>query len=392
MLDIFYLAWRYLVFNRIKTTILIVAIALITFLPIGLNILVNQSADSLTTRAKSTPLIIGAKGSPLELTLNTLYYQSKMPPEIAHSEVERVKSTGLASAIPIYNRFSSSGFPVVGTSIDYFDFRALTIAEGRNIALLGECILGAAVAETLGLRSGDSIITTPESAFDLAGVYPLKMHIVGVLAPKGTPDDQAIFTDLKTSWIISGLAHGHQNLSNANAKNTVSEIENNHIVANASLIQFNEITDQNRASFHFHGEPSTFPITAVIALPNDDKSSAILQGKYLSSSETMQIIHPTKVIDELLVTILTIQDYVLVGAVLTGAATIMTVILVFMLSIRLRQGEIQTMRKIGVSGSRIFLLLSTEIIAVLAVGFFVAIILSVLLAEHGKFLIDRLLF
>ena len=66
MKDVFYIAWQYLVYNKLKTIILVLSIALIVFLPIGLNVVVDQSARSLTERAATTPLILGAKGSPLE--------------------------------------------------------------------------------------------------------------------------------------------------------------------------------------------------------------------------------------------------------------------------------------------------------------------------------------
>ncbi len=390
--DMIYMAWRYLVYNRIKTAILILSIALIAFLPIGLNVLVSQSSESLTVRAMSTPLVIGEKGSPLELTLNSLYFESNTPPEISYSQVQRVNETNLANAIPLYNRFRSKEFPIVGTSIDYLDFRNLKLAQGRKMALLGECILGGAVAESLGLSVGDSIISTPESAFDLAGIYPLKMQIVGVLEYSGTPDDRAIFTDLKTTWIISGLAHGHQDLAKPEAATHVREKENGNIIANASVVNYNEITDENRDSFHFHGDPSTFPITAVIALPHDTKSGTLLQGKYLADTERMQIIRPSQVVDDLLETILTIQQYILAGAALTGGSTIMTAILVFVLSLRLRHSEIETMHRIGVPNHRVIALLGTEIAVVLISGIVLAAILTLLLARYGNFLIHNLLF
>ena len=55
---------------------------------------------------------------------------------------------------------------------------------------------------------GGHVVSSPESVFDLAGVYPLKMAVVGVLAPTHTPDDDAVFVDVKTAWVIAGLAHG----------------------------------------------------------------------------------------------------------------------------------------------------------------------------------------
>ena len=62
---------------------------------------------------------------------------------------------------------------IVATTLDYFDFRGLRRADGRQMATLGECVAGAAVASARGIEPGDHVISTPESVFDLAGVYPL---------------------------------------------------------------------------------------------------------------------------------------------------------------------------------------------------------------------------
>ena len=60
------------------------------------------------------------------------------------------------------------------------------------MAGLGECVLGATVAAELGLAPGDSVVLSSESVFDLAGVYPLKLRVVGVLERSFDADDSAI--------------------------------------------------------------------------------------------------------------------------------------------------------------------------------------------------------
>ena len=137
-----YLAWRYVAFHRLKSAILIGSITLILFVPVGLRVLVNQSSEQLTARAEATPLIVGAKGSALELVLNTLYFRADWPEPIPFSEAERVNASGLATGIPVYARFQARGFPIVGTSLEYFDFRGIAPAEGRQMTMLGERWIG----------------------------------------------------------------------------------------------------------------------------------------------------------------------------------------------------------------------------------------------------------
>jgi putative ABC transport system permease protein len=217
------------------------------------------------------------------------------------------------------------------------------------------------------------------------------MEVVGVLERTYTPDDDVVFVDLKTSWIIEGLGHGHQDLAKPEAASGVLKREGDKVIANASVVQYNEITDENLDSFHFHGQDEEFPVTAIIAVPFDDKSATLLQGRYLSQEELVQIVQPVAVMGDLLSTILTVQSYVVAAVVIVGIATLATASLVFMLSLRLRRREIQTMTKIGGSSGRILGVLASEIIGVLILGILLAGGLTVLTSRFGADIIRRLI-
>jgi putative ABC transport system permease protein len=391
MTQILYLAARYLAHHRFKTAILVLSITLILYLPIGLRVLVDQSSRQLTARAEATPLIVGAKGSPLELVLNTLYFGSDVPERAQYAAALQVSESGLATAIPMYVRFKARGRPIVGTSFEYFAVRGLALESGRQLVTLGECVLGSRAAGALGLGPGDTIVSSPESVFDLAGVYPLKMTVTGVLAFSDSPDDDAVFVDLKTAWIIEGLGHGHQDLSRPEAVGGVLTREENRITANASVVQYNEITPDNMDSFHFHGDLSGFPVTAVIVVPRDAKSSALLQGRYQESDAAVQIVRPAAVMDDLLGTILTVQAFVVAGAVILGLATLATATLVFMLSLRLRRRERTTLFKIGGSRISVASVMASEIVVVLLAGAALAGGLTALTGRFGSVAIRAVL-
>lgn len=382
-----YLAWRYVAYHRLKSLILIGSITLILYVPVGLRVLVDQSSQQLTARAAATPLVIGAKGSALELVLNTLYFRADWPETITHAEAGRVRESGMATPIPVYARFRARGYPIVGTSLEYFDFRGLRVLAGRQMAMLGECVVGARVADALGIGPGDSVISSPESVFDVAGVYPLKMNVVGVLEYSDGPDDDAIFVDVRTTWIIEGIGHGHQDLSRPEAVSGVLERDGDRIVANAAVVQYNEITADNLDSFHFHGDTSDFPVTAVIAVPPDQRASTMLQGRYQSPDEPVQITRPGEVMDELLATVLTVERFVVAGAVVVGIATLATAALVFLLSLRLRRREIETLFKIGGSRGAVALVTGSEVIVVLVTGAALAAALTLLTSQYGGLLI-----
>jgi putative ABC transport system permease protein len=366
VIDSFYIAWRYVTFNKVRTLTLIACVTLIAVLPLTLELLLTESERQLLSRAESTPLLLGSKGSALDLVMNALYFDDEVPELVSMAAVDEVEGSGLAMAIPLYVRFKARRFTIVGTTLDYFDFRGLQIAEGRQLALLGEAVIGAEVATRLGIAAGDGLLSSPESVFDLAGVYPLKMRIVGVLERSHTPDDLAVFVDLKTAWVVQGLVHGHQDLNRSEDATVVIERTDANVIASAKLVEYTEITDDNRDSFHFHGDAQQYPISAIIALPEDHRSGTILRGRYLEDERLHQLVVPATVIDGLLANIFRIKHVLDAVISVVAIATALALTLVFALSIRLRQREIATVFRIGGSRLTIARLLAAEIAIIVA--------------------------
>ena len=378
MIDSFYIAWRYVTFNRVRTLILVICITLIAALPLMLEVLLAESERQLLSRAKSTPLLLGARGSALDLVMNALYFDDELPGLISMAADEEIRTAGLASAIPLYVRFTARRFPVVGTTLDYFDFRRLKVAQGRQIALLGECVIGAGIAERLGLGAGDSLLSSPETVFDLAGVYPLKMHVAGVLERSHSADDLAVFVDLKTAWVIQGLVHGHEDVTRTDDSSLIIDRSSTGVIAGAKLVEYTEITGENIDSFHFHGTPDSYPLTAVIVVPEDEKSGTILRGRYLESDTPHQLVVPRTVVDGLLANIFRIRNVLDAAIFLVAIATVLALVLVFALSVKLRQQEFRTVFHIGGSRLTIARLLAAEIsIIVTASALLCAVVLFI---------------
>jgi putative ABC transport system permease protein len=187
------------------------------------------------------------------------------------------------------------------------------------------------------------------------------MKVAGILKKSHTSDDLAVFVDLKTAWVIQGLGHGHQDVTKLKDPTLVLKRTESNVSATAKLFHYTEITEKNTASFHFHGNLAAYPISAVIAVPYDAKSGTILRGRYLSKEETQLIVAPEAVIDGLLQNIFRIKNVLDAVIALVALATVLAVILVFALSLRLRQREIQTIFKIGCSRMTIAKLIAAEI-------------------------------
>jgi len=360
----FFIAYRYLWFHKIRSAILIVSLSIIIIVPAFLEILATESQQKLTFRANSTPLLLGKQGSSLDLAVNSLYFISKKPTEITIADAHQVDDTELGHSIPLYTRFNAQNNPIIGTSSEYFDFRNLKVSQGRSFAFLGEAVIGANVAKKEKLKTNDTLISSSENLFDLAGVYPLQMNVVGVLDPTGTADDNAVFVDIRTTWVMAGLGHGHEDLATTDDASVLLKRNNNTVVANAKLRTYNRITPNNIDSFHFHGNEDKFPISSAIIVPNDHKSKSIILGRYQTQPKNIQIIQPNKTINELVQSIFQIKK-MLNGVVFTvSASTLLTIFLAFLLSIRLREKEIQTITRLGCSRRAIMGFITAEIVII----------------------------
>lgn len=361
MRDILFLAWRYLAYYRFRTVGLVTAISLVLLVPAALQVIVTHGENHLRARARDTPLVLGAKGSALELTLNSLYLDAPPPATIAMSAADAVGRIPGNLGIPVSCRFTARGYRVVGTVGDYYLQRGLRSSNGQFPEELGECVIGAAVARDLKLAAGDRLVTDALSAFDLAGVYPLELSIVGTLAPTGTPDDRAVFTSLETTWIIEGLGHGHDDLVPAAHDDQTLAENPRAAAAHKALKTYRQVTEQNRASFHFHGDRKTFPVTAVLVFPENSRAGTLLEGELQSNTLGIQLVVPEALIDRLLETVLTVRSLILLAAVVVGAATVITIAIVYCLALRLRQNELETIRHIGCSRGTIPLLICSEL-------------------------------
>ena len=363
----------YLRFHWGRSLVLTLVAALIIATPMAVERLIAASETRMTARAEATPLLIGARGSRLDLAMAALYFSEDRPERMTIQAAEAVWESGLAEAMPLHLGFRAEGAPIVGATLDYLRFRGLEVVEGRPLALLGEAVLGAAVAQRLGLGPGYSILSSPENLFDLAGVYPLKMAVVGVLAETGGPDDSAVFVDLKTAWVIEGIGHGHEDVAPAGGAGAVE--------ADPALVEFREVTPDNIDSFHFHGAPGDYPIDAVIAAPFDERSATILRGRYLDRENPLQIVEPAAVVGGLFERVFRFKAVLdAVVAVVAGAAALAVGLAVF-LSLQLRRREMETAFRLGGRRSTVARLVATEIVILLCLAFILA--LGIVLASEG---------
>jgi putative ABC transport system permease protein len=363
-----FLAFAYLRFHWARSLVLVLVLALILVVPLATRILLAESEAALTARAEATPLLLGRRGSALDLTMAALYFSDARPDALPMAEVEALWDSGLATPIPLNTAFETSGFRIVGTSLDYFDFRKLTVAQGRGLAVLGEAVVGATVARDLDLAVGDTLVSSPQNLFDLDGVYPLEMPVVGILAPTNTPDDEAVFVDIKTTWVIAGIGHGHEDVVTA-----ADLAAGGDVTAAASIVQYQRITPDNIDSFHFHGDTGDYPVSVVIVVPPDARSATILQGRYLDPDGTSQLVQPGQIVDRLVDRIFRIRAVLDAVTGIIALAALAALGLAIFLSFRLRAREVETAVKLGARRGMVLRLLAAETVMVLFSALLIAI-------------------
>jgi len=138
--------------------------------------------------------------------------------------------------------------------------------------------------------------------------------------------------------------------------------DSSNVTANAKLFMYNVINPKNLDSFHFHGDISSYPISSIVFVPKDTKSSTLLRGRFESKEMINQIVVPSKVVDTLLQSIFRIKEIFNTVFILVGFATLLILGLIVALSIRLRKDEIFTMFTIGSSRAKIIEIVGFELL------------------------------
>lgn len=368
------LVWRHVSHYWGRSLILVLCIALVFFLPIAVNLLVGHFERDLRARARSIPLLVGAKGSRYDLAINALYYRGRVSDRLDMAEVEAIRATGFGLPVPVVTGHTAKGHPVVGTSLEYFERVGHTLRAGTLPLRLGDAVLGAAVADELGLAPGDHLVTDVEKLYDISASYSLRLRITGVLDGVHGADDRAVFCDVKTAWVIEGIGHGHADVEDVGER-AVLKRDGQNVAVDDSIFHEVRITPENLDSFHFHGEPESFPVTAVLVWPQDAKSRTKLLGRY-SVSKHAQMLTPTAVVEELLGFVFEAKRFFDANTVLVGIAAWLFLALIAILSARIRRREMETLARIGAGRMTAVKLQGLELLGLLLAGVGLAVLLS----------------
>lgn len=161
----------------------------------------------LARDAEGIDLVVGAKGSPLQLILSSIFHADVPTGNIPLAEAQKVSSNPLVrSAIPLALGDSFRRFRIVGTNADYVALYDGKTAQGRLWNAPFEAVLGAEVAAGIGMAMGDKFIGTHGLGDGGHAHEENAYSVVGILEPTGTVLDRLILTSVE-SVILAHTQH-----------------------------------------------------------------------------------------------------------------------------------------------------------------------------------------
>jgi putative ABC transport system permease protein len=199
------LAWRSIRNRRLGALLTALAIALAVTLLLGVERLRHEARAGFASTISGTDLIVGARTSPVQLLLYSVFRMGDPTNNISWESVQELADhPRVAWTVPLSLGDSHRGYAVLGTTRAYFERyrygrdRPLRIAEGRLFDDLYDAVLGAEVARALGYGPGREIVLAHGAAdVQFARHDDKPFTVVGVLAPTGTPVDHTVHVSLE---------------------------------------------------------------------------------------------------------------------------------------------------------------------------------------------------
>ena len=202
------LAWRYLWSNPLTAALnlllLTLGLAAVTFV-------LRASAQveaGLKRDLAGIDLVVGAKGSPMQIMLAGVFHLDAPTGNIPLSTLDLLKQQPLvAQVVPLSLGDSFRGFRIAGTTPDYVDLYGAKLREGALWTRPMQAVLGAEVARAAGLKLGDRFAGSHGLAEGGGAHGEQPFEVVGVLAESGSVLDRLVLTDLASVWAVHEAHH-----------------------------------------------------------------------------------------------------------------------------------------------------------------------------------------
>ncbi|MDY7395827.1 FtsX-like permease family protein [Aureibaculum sp. 2210JD6-5] len=207
-MNIVKLSYKNIIAKPLQTFLTILILSLSIGLLLGVKQLNKVFESQLQQSLNGVDMVVGAKGSPLQLVLSAVLHIDNPTGNISYNEAKKIaQNKYIGSAIPIAIGDNYKGYKIVGTSVGFVDLHKTSIETGSMFNTTNEIVIGYAVSENLNLNIGDTLYSSHgmiENAVESHDEHPLK--VVGILKPTQNVIDRLILTKLETIWHL----HEHE--------------------------------------------------------------------------------------------------------------------------------------------------------------------------------------
>jgi putative ABC transport system permease protein len=337
MISIRSLVWSYLKAKPLNTALNILLLSLGISVITLIILFSNQLQQKITDNAKGIDLVVGAKGSPLQLILCNIFHIDFPTGNINLCEAERLAKHRLVkSAIPLALGDSFQNFRIVGTTQLYPQLYKTELASGDWWKEDLEVTIGASVATSIKLKLGDQF----ESSHGLnkeGHVHEENKYVVkGILKASGTIVDNLILTNVGSVWKV------HDESSDSSKVKTATNDRPLSALMPGSLLN-----------------DSTKEITSLL-LKYKNPIAAIQLPRYINTQTNMQAASPSFETARLFTLLGSGADALLGLAYLLVFISALSIFIALYNSLKERKYDLAIMRTMGASKNKIFVTVVLE--------------------------------
>lgn len=200
----------------------------------------------LDNNSKNIDLVVGAKGSPLQLILSSVYHIDNPTGNIPLDELDPLRQNPLVQlAVPLSLGDNFKGHRIVGTDSSFLSIYETSIREGRIWQNNFEVVIGDQVAKKQQLKIGDQIHSSHGLSKDGHHHDEHPFTIVGILKHNNNVTDNLILTNLESVWDVHGIAHAHDHEETALQKELREREEDREETVKAHLHHHGEDLEEN---------------------------------------------------------------------------------------------------------------------------------------------------
>ncbi|MEM1133980.1 MAG: ABC transporter permease, partial [Pseudomonadota bacterium] len=160
----------------------------------------NQSAERFERDARGIDLVVGAKGSPLQLILSSVFHIDQPTGNIPLESKDRLeRDPAVARVVPLALGDNFEGYRIVGTDASFLELYQAQLAQGAMFDGTYRAVMGSQVASETGAQLGQKFFGSHGLAEDEEGAVEhdhAAFETVGILKPTGSVVDRLILTSV----------------------------------------------------------------------------------------------------------------------------------------------------------------------------------------------------